>query len=185
MRIARLVRYAAVWLAVGGVCMPAQLLASNPQAPRASEDTGRQVHDVALGSGGLLVGRLLDQQGQPLADAYVAILADQQTVAQTQTDANGSFAVAGLRGGVHQINAANAVQLYRLWVPGTEPPGAERIAQIVSGPDVVRGNWDGHGGMPQRAIKFASNPFVVASVIAAAVAIPIIVHAESDAPPRS
>jgi hypothetical protein len=165
--------------------MPAHLFASEQSMPQAEADGGRPIRDAALGSGGLLVGRLLDAQGQSLPAAPVAILSDQQVIAETMTDANGAFAVAGLRGGVHQIQAGNTVQLYRLWAPGTEPPGAERFAQLVSGPDVVRGNWDGHGGIHQRAIQFASNPFVIGGVIAAAIAIPIIVHAESDSSPHS
>ena len=181
MKVARAMRHALAWFAAAGACLPAQILSANerPQLAKASEVANLPIRDVALGPDGLLTGQLLDEHLRPIADAAVTIQAKEQTIATTRTDANGAFAVAGLHGGMHQISTAETTRVYRLWSPGTAPPLAAPTAQIVSGPDVVRGQWGG-GGMLDQMKVLATNPFVVGGVIAAAVAIPVIINNTDD-----
>lgn len=158
-------------LASVGMCLPAG-------AARAAEPAAVDAHvirDVELGHGGLLIGRLLDANGRPLPKADVSLLAGGKTLAATQTDADGVFAVAKLHGGVHEIATPESVQIFRLWAPGTAPPNSPQSVDIVAGSDVVRGQYGPPPGnrFVRKAKVWATNPFVVGGVVAAAVAIPV------------
>jgi len=143
MRIARLFRHGLPWMAVAGACLPAQVSMADQSGrrPAAPQTTVFAVSDVALAQGGLLKGQLLNEQMQPVAGTEVTIVANGRTVAATTTDANGVFAVAGLRGGFHQITTAVAIENCRFWIAGTEPPRATQGIQIIASRDVVRGQW--------------------------------------------
>jgi hypothetical protein len=168
-----------VVLAVIGMLMPV--------APaRASEPAPAQMHvvrDVELGSGGLLVGRLLDSNGRPLAAAEVTIASDNKALATTRTDDQGVFAVSNLRGGVHAIATAENVQVCRLWAPGTAPPQAPKSIDMVSDSNVVRGQYGPPPGnrFIRSAKVWATNPFIVGGVVAAAIAIPVALS-DNDGP---
>jgi hypothetical protein len=174
-----------IGLAAIGLCLPLGSAAADdvrdlatPVATNAS-----LIRDVELSGGGILIGRLLDADGQPMADAAVSVLANSQVVATARTDRNGVFAVAGLRGGVHEIAAADTVQLCRLWTAGMAPPRAAKSVEIVSETGVVRGQWGpppGNGVVKQIKV-LATNPFVVGGVVAAAVAIPVALS-DDDGP---
>ena len=165
----------ALWATVG-LCLPiASVSAAEPaQTARVSERAAR-IRDVELGYGGLLVGRLLDANGRPQKNAGVSFLSDGHTLASTRTDVEGVFAVAKLRGGVREITTADDVQVCRLWANGTAPPQTPRSIDMVSGEDVVRGQWGPPPGnrLIQKAKVWATNPFVIGGVVAAAVALPI------------
>jgi hypothetical protein len=141
-----------------------------------------RVIDVELRSGGMLVGQVLDAAAQPSPGTDVSILSDSEAIASTRTDESGRFAVAGLRGGVHQVHAGDAARVCRLWTPGTAPPKSTSTVQIVTGEDVVRGQWGpppGNGFL-KKAKVWATNPFVVGGIVAAAVAIPVALHNADD-----
>lgn len=178
MRRHRFMRHFVAWLAVSGICLSAQLVVADGRTSRTAvtAEAGPPVRDVALSAEGLLTGQLLDENFTPRADAEVAIQANERTVATTRTDAHGVFAVRGLHGGIHEIQTTDAAQVYRFWAPGTAPPQAQAVARIVSGADVVRGQWGGHNPYLHQAAMLATNPFVVGGVIAAAVAIPVVIH---------
>jgi hypothetical protein len=188
MSMARPMNYTMAWLAASGLCLPAPALAADP-APRPAVTTTQAsspVSDVALGPGGLLTGQLLDANLRPAPDVSVAIQCDEQTIATTHSDANGVFAVAGLRGGIHRITTPEASQVYRFWATGTAPPRAATSAQVVSGTEIVRGQWGGHTPYLHQAAMMATNPFLVAAVVATAVAIPVVIHnVNNDHPPNS
>jgi hypothetical protein len=140
------------------------------------------VRDVALDAGGLLVGQIVDPQARPLAGAGVEIHAGGQIIARTATDENGMFAVARLRGGFHQLAAGDSVQNCRFWAEGTAPPSATTGIQLVEGSGVVRGQWGPPplaNSLVQNAKVWATNPFVVGGVIAAAVAIPVALNQDN------
>jgi len=167
-------------MAVAGLCLPL--------APAKAQETGRSVasssarpalvRDVELAYGGLLVGRMLDASGRPLAGTAVSIRTDGQTLASTRTDAEGVFAVAKLRGGVHEIATDDTVQICRLWANGTAPPRTPQSIDVVSGEEVVRGQWGPPPGnrLIQKAKVWATNPLVIGGVVAAAVALPIALN---------
>lgn len=186
MRFSRTSCYAIVGLAVAGLCLPPQwALAAGGAAQRvrvASNTT--MIRDVELNPGGLLVGRLLDASSRPVANAPVSVLAGERCIARTGTDESGVFAVIGLRGGVHQVRAANTAGLYRLWAADTAPPQAPASVELVSDESVIRGQWGpppGNGFLKQAKVM-ATNPFVIGGVIAAAVAIPLALADDDDGP---
>ncbi len=173
-------------LASIGLCLPAIPVAAQQAtvAAPAANVPAPMVRDVELKYGGLLVGRLLDPNGRPLANQEVSILAAGKVLAATRSDAEGVFAVSSLRGGVHQINTTDIAQVCRLWTNGTAPPEAPQSIEIVSGQDLVRGQYGPPPGnrMWQKAKVWATNPFVVGGIVAAAVAIPVALADDNDGP---
>jgi len=170
------------WLATVamiGVCLPSAPATAQQDAPADARD----IRDVELGQGGLLVGRLLDANGQPLREANVAILSGGKPLASMRTGADGVFAVSKLRGGVHEITTADNVQVCRLWAPGTAPPRAPKSIDVVSDGEVVRGQYGPPPGnrFVRKAKVWATNPFIVGGVVAAAVAIPVALS-DNDGP---
>jgi hypothetical protein len=173
----------ASWLAVCGMCMPTSFAFGVEAKPRSGAvDTGSRpvtvIRDVALAPGGLLVGQVLDESMKPVRGAKIAIQTNGQTAAATETDADGVFAVASLRGGVHQVVTADSIENCRLWAPGTAPPRAESHLRFVPGQDtVVRGQW----GPPQHSWKtWATNPWVIGGVVATAIAVPVVLNNIDD-----
>jgi hypothetical protein len=125
------------------------------------------VGDVALRKGGVLVGRVTTSEGVPQAGAPVSLRHHGRELAKTVTDANGVFALAGLRGGTYEVIAADTAVSLRLWVPGTAPPVATQGALLTTGDPVVRGQGPFYG------VNMLNNPWVLATLIAAAIAIPL------------
>jgi hypothetical protein len=154
----------AVLLACVGMILPQRLMA----APTASQPL---VHDVALGTNGTLTGQVVDGQGIPKTEADVTVWQNENRIAAAKTDENGNFSVAGLRSGVHQVAAGEGVSIYRFWAPNTAPPAASQQALVVSDQNVVRGNG---------VIGFLTNPWVLAGIVAAAIAIPIALNNDDD-----
>ena len=166
-------------LAGASLCLP---------ATAANAEQGVPVHapvvrDVELSDGGLLVGRLIDANGSPIVGGEVAISTGGKTLAATQTDAEGVFAVAKLRGGVHEIKTADSLQVCRLWAPSTAPPQVPKSIDLVADADVVRGQYGPPPGnrFVRKAKVWATNPFIVGGVVAAAVAIPVALS-DNDGP---
>lgn len=187
MRTARTLRQGLVWMALVGMCLPVPMaaagIADTPAAPAA--EVSAATYDIELAQDGLLTGRLVDAEMRPLAAADVAISTNGRVVANTVTDDRGVFAVAGLRSGFHQIAAGDAVRNCRFWAVGTAPPRATQGMQIVADDSVVRGQW-GPPTMTNRFIRnakvWATNPFVVGGIVAAAVAIPVALNNDDEGP---
>ena len=162
-----------------------EVLQSTAACPPAGAFT---ISDVALASGGLLTGQVRDKHHRPESGVEIRLQSGTQTIALTQTDSNGVFAVAGLHGGMHQIVTGDSVHNCRLWVSGTAPPNAVENVQIVPGSGLIRGQWGPPPGnrFLQQAKVWSTNPFVVGGVVAAAVAIPVAINnADKDDPPSS
>lgn len=166
-------------LAITGLVLPITPAA----AEQASSVEKPAVRDVELAFGGLLVGRLSDANGRPLPNAPVSLLTAGKVLAATHTDDEGVFAVAKLRGGVHEIATAEGVEVCRLWAPGTAPPGAPQSVEVVAPGEVVRGQYGPPPGnrFIKKAKVWATNPFIVGGVVAAAVAIPVALS-DDDGP---
>lgn len=160
-----LVKVTLVSCAALGCCMPPSAWAADAASQAAPAAT-----DVALLDGAVLLGQVVDPQGVPVPQVPVLLLDKGQELARTQTDATGYFAVKGLRGGTYQIVAADGRGMFRLWKPGTAPPSAEQGALVVAGQDTVRGQ------MGRGLGAFVSNPWIVAAVVGAAVAVPVAIH---------
>jgi hypothetical protein len=132
------------------------------------------VTDVALSHGGTLVGKVVDRQGAAQAGQVVRVSQQGEVVAVVETDARGEFQVADLRGGVYQIESAQGLGVYRVWAENTAPPAANDGVLIVHGDEAVRGNQSGG------VLGFLTNPWVLAAIIAAAIAIPLALDDDDD-----
>lgn len=169
-------------LAAIGLCIPAPLLAAepSPQLP--------QVVDVKLLEGGVLLGQVVDLQGIAAQEAPVAILANNQVLATSQTRSDGYFAFRNLRGGVYQLTTTDGQGVYRLWAPGSAPPSAQDGALLVAGSNTVRGQtYITNGFFPRLTggpVGFwLSHPLVIGGLVATAVAVPVILHnRDKDSP---
>jgi hypothetical protein len=179
MKLFRSLRYGLAWLAMGGTALPPSTVLGQ-EVSAGANFVPPAVHDVALAPGGVLVGQVLDETMRPVASTAVAIHVNGQAAATTATDANGVFAVAGLRGGAHQLVVGGEVENCRLWAPETAPPHAATHLRFVPGQQtVVRGQW---GPPPSHnSLKaWATNPWVIGGVVATAIAVPVILHNLDD-----
>jgi hypothetical protein len=171
MRLAKLFRGSTVTLAALGMLLPHVAFGANPVAPAppAAKSPGLiAMYDVALQKGGVLRGQVVDTQGAPAGATRVVLAQEGKVVAATQSDAAGRFEFAGVKGGVYQMATAQGGGMYRVWTPGAAPPAAHADALVIDGQQIVRGNM-GDGG----AIGFLANPWVLAAIVAAAIAIPL------------
>ena len=156
-----------VVLAVCGCCLPQSVWAATAAGRRPPTAI-----DVALAEGGTLIGQVVNPEGAALPDVPVSLWSKDQKVATAKTDATGGFAVRGLRGGVYQVVAGSGRREFRFWKPGTAPPLARQGVLVVAGGDTVRGNLPGMG-----ALRFwLSDPWIVAGVVATAVAVPVAIY---------
>lgn len=172
----RCLRTLAVSLACVGWILP-----MTPSQVRAAEHTAASparpmVHDLKLDQRNAFQGQLLNAAGQPLVDQALTLRTNGELVAQTKTDESGLFHFGDLRGGVYQIGIADAVVTCRVWTANAAPPAAKEQMLIVAGSEeIVRGQ------QPIGAIF--TNPLVIGVVVAAAIAVPLVVHNNSDEKP--
>jgi len=166
MKGATLIQQLAVCLAVVGFCIPQIAFATTPQANLASVMT-----DVQLRDGGVLLGQVVTPENAPVAGVDVLLRSGTQEVGMSKTDNNGYFAFSGLQTGVYQVATTESQATYRVWTEGTAPPGAPTGALIVNGHRMVRGQ----NGM-QAVRNFFTNPWVIAGIIATAIAVPVAIH---------
>ncbi|MFV2068708.1 MAG: carboxypeptidase-like regulatory domain-containing protein [Pirellulales bacterium] len=139
------------------------------------------IADIELHERGTLVGHLADPTGNPLAGQQVLILKNQVQIGAATTDSRGRFAVSNLRGGVYEVSSAGTSRLLRVWVTGTAPPIAQTEALLVIERTIVRGQSDRRRGAVTR---FLHNPWVLATLVGAAIAIPIGISInDKDLPP--
>ncbi|MBN2023887.1 MAG: hypothetical protein JW809_13980 [Pirellulales bacterium] len=115
-----------------------------------------------------------------MADVPVVLRHQNRDVAMPKTDAKGYFAAKGLRAGVYQMAASEGRGTYRLWAPGTAPPTAHQGALIVNHGPLARAQYGG-GGLK----AMFANPWIVAGVVATAVAVPVAVHNSQRSSPVS
>ena len=174
-----IVRRVLVSLAVVGVCLPNAVLAAGVSA-----NATPPAVDVALSSGGLLMGQVVDPQGVAAAKVPVSLRERDREIATAVTDNRGYFSVGNLRGGVYQIVAPGGHGTYRLWAPGTAPPAAQQGALVMAGQDLVRGQCYKGGSLPCcGALGFwLSNPWVLAGVAATAITVPVVIHNAKGGP---
>jgi len=164
------------------------LLAGTPlQAARygadstpANHDSPREpaVVDVELDAAGSLHGAVIALEGVPVAHAAVAIRCGGREVKRTRTDALGYFFVKGLRGGTYMVTAGGCQKLYRIWLAQTAPPKTSRLALVIVGGDVVRGQ------MPLEGFC-GCDASIIAAMVGAMVAIPVAVHQSRQNAPTS
>ena len=173
------IRDFSVAVACFGMLIPQAALAAAPNGPASPAGQGGTrvqssvIRDIALRPGGVLVGQIVTVEGTAQAKAPVSLQQNGKELVRTVTDANGLYAIKGLRGGVYHVVSRQTVETYRLWSPDTAPPAAKDAALMVEGNGVVRGQL--FGGI-------LANPWVLTAVIATAIAVPIAISNKSNGP---
>lgn len=143
---------------------------------RAAGPAAVRVRDVALQTAGVLQGQVVDTRGTPQAGAHVAAVRDGQTLGVAETDAAGHFALANMPGGVYELQTASNTDVYRLWAPHTAPPAAQESVLLVNDENIALGQH--HQG--RSSLGWLANPWVLAGIVAAAIAIPLALSNRDD-----
>lgn len=145
------------------------------------------VEDVVIDEEGVLVGKVSTESGRPLPAKEVEVMFAGGVIAATQTDASGTFRVAGLREGVHEIRAGSTTESYRLWTKEAAPPQVRQVAHVSccdDCPPQQRKPNPPRRGPLKRA--FACYPIattaLVGAGIGAAIAIPIATSQKPASP---
>ena len=165
----RVLVFGLAWLAVVGLVMPVSVVCA--AGPLVSP--GVLVSDVALAAGGVLRGQVSSPQGRGLSGMHVSVSAGVRDLGSTVTDADGRFEFRGLKGGVLTVTAGQSRTTVRAWTAAAAPPAAKGDVLLVAGQSQVLGQWGGFK-------KVITNPWVIAGVVAAAVAIPVAIHNSND-----
>lgn len=129
--------------------------------------------DVALDRNRSLSGEVRNEQGQLQVDTDVVLWRGSEMLQRTRTNESGKFQFTELRGGEYRIATPDATIACRAWVATLAPPNARESLLVVGNMYSVRG---------QRPINevFCFNPFLMGTIVAAAIAIPIAVHDSGD-----
>ncbi len=135
MKVMKFLRGAALALATAGMLAPQAAMAAAPV-----ESAQPILTDVALQSGGILLGQVVDKQGIPQANSEVLVSHEGIEIARVRTDDEGQFRVSGLRGGVHGVQTAEGANAYRFWAPETAPPAATSRVLFVNDGVTQRGH---------------------------------------------
>jgi hypothetical protein len=131
------------------------------------------IADLQLQEGGVLVGQLVTPQNSAITGAEVGLRNGPQRLFATKTNEGGYFAFGGLRNGVYQVETPKGPLSYRVWTKQTAPPAAQPGALIVVGDKAVLGQQTVPGGP---VVRFLTNPWVIAAMVATAVAVPVAIH---------
>lgn len=126
---------------LGAICVA--IVSAQTNAAEPGKKIPFKVADVSLAKEGLLVGRVLTSTGTAQAGSDVVLRYNGRTVARTRTDAQGRYAIKGVRGGIHEVLTPKGRQVVRLWSPQTAPPIARPEAVLVNSGQVVRGQIAG------------------------------------------
>jgi hypothetical protein len=171
------------WLAVAGLMASPALAggSANSAAPIGGAAAPgpvvtSRIQDVALGAGGSLNGQVVTTAGAAANGQQVLVRHASLGTVALQAESDGRFAATGLRGGVYQIAAGDAVKVVRLWAPGTAPPTATSEVLVVADGDVLRGQAAVQGPI----MNFISNPWVIGGVVATAIAVPVALSNEKE-----
>ncbi len=180
MKLAKLVRSAAVVLACWNFVVPLRLIQA-AVSPSSSDTLSVQkdLAHIALGANGRLSGQLVDPQGKPLHAHPVSVYQAQnpqpnaEPIADVKTDAKGRFVIEGLKSGAYIVVADESVTVCRCWNANVAPPVAKPQVLMVTDGQIQRGQH------PIGEMLFA-NPIILILLIVAAIAIPVAIHNSQD-----
>jgi hypothetical protein len=141
-------------------------------AVRSATANSPAIHDVALHKGGVLLGELVDAQGNGAAKIEVQLMQHGAPLRQGRTDESGQFLFDGLPGGIYQIVTPTNAAVIRAWSPSTAPPAARPHVMLVVHQSTIR-TQNSHPANLSRHV-------VLGLVIAAAVAVPIAIATDED-----
>lgn len=127
-----------------------------------------RIVDLELTVANEISGTIWDANGAPRVGIPVAIRDANASIGQAETNAQGEFRIVVPRGGTYQVVAGDEMAHVRGWAQGMAPPSA--VQQIFfQGDGVIRGQvgptcWG------------LNNPWVLAGITIAAIAIPIAIY---------
>jgi hypothetical protein len=156
--------WCATWLSLLGMLIAPPLAADEP--PAAATLNGIPIVDVALDARQCLRGQVVAADGVPLSDATLTLRRNGELVQESAADDLGQFQIQVPRGGVYELVAQGESTYLRVWTAKAAPPGCAQQLIVVRG-DVLRGQ---SGRIPYTQV----NPWLVAGVVAVAVAIPVV-----------
>ncbi len=156
-----------------GLCLA--MLTSPAFAQTQRTQTHRSVpaikaRDVSLQSAGVVRGVALNTAAKPIANATVLIQYGPHVVARTKTNADGSFAIRGLRAGVHTVSVGSRSETFRFWTAAAAPPSALKTLAVNGDSGAVRG----------QQIPPIGAPIVCTAIVAGLVGGLIGYHANDD-----
>ena len=165
MQRARYLIHTAFFLAVVGFVLPP----IGVTTARGNPPSRANVFEIALGKQNELRGQLANREGQPVEAAVVVLIRDGKAQVSTVSDQYGRFSFRLRQGGTYQLVSGDTVVGLRAWTHNAAPPNCQSEVLMVYG-QVARGQ---QGGLPPAGLL---NPWFVAGVVAAAVAVPVLMH---------
>jgi hypothetical protein len=97
----------------------------NPTANhRTAPAPATSVTDIALDDSGVLSGRFVDVDDQPIDGALVQLFDNGRPIARTTTNAKGSFEILNVSTGSYRLTCGSAAGRVRCWSPDAAPPSA-------------------------------------------------------------
>jgi hypothetical protein len=161
-------RKASLFIACVGMLLPINTSKASDQAGDATTEAvaapapAPVVSDVALQSGNVLQGQVVDSQGRPVAGAPISLIDRQKEVAKATTAADGTFQVSGVRGGVYRVVTLQGDGTYRAWPQEAAPPSAKPkivLTQNSTGPGPI--------------VRVLTSPLAICAIVATAIAVPV------------
>jgi hypothetical protein len=152
-------------VALVGILFTPSVSASEP-ARLTPQSAAAAITDVALDQQMQLSGQVVTPTGEPVPAASLRLSQRDAQPLRADADDAGHFRLRLEQGGVYQLAMGQQVVHLRVWTHAAAPPDCPRQLVLVAG-DVVRGQ---SGKIPCTQI----NPWLVAGVVAAAVAIPVV-----------
>ena len=125
-------------LALVGITIPTQAFAGEQTIKSAAS-----VADVVLSASGELHGQVVQSSGRPVKNAVVQVSHKGSIIAEVKTDAEGRYAVKGVRTGLHTVKSSKSRQLCRFWTKHTAPAAARKSLVMSADSQVVRGQMLG------------------------------------------
>lgn len=137
------------------------------------------VFDVGLHKNNTLLGQLVNTQGIPQAKQKISLIQKNRVLVNATTDKNGYFAFSKVAAGTYSVAAPKAQGICRVWAPKTAPPAAQPALLLIDGKGAVR-------AQEGPIAYWIGKPWVVAGLVATAVAIPVAIHNhQNDKKPTS
>lgn len=121
--------------------------------------------DVELTGDGTLYGQIYTSEGRVVENAPIELRYQGTTVARATTGANGSFAIAGVRGGAHDLSVGSTTTSVRLWKNGTAPVGSVESLVFAGDENVIRGQAYDESGNPCNTCPPPSSGFGLIDVV--------------------
>lgn len=133
-------------ITVGALCValaggPAVATESQSATTRPAKKQTVIAKDIALQGGGLLKGYSLNTQMKPVAGATVLVQYQGHVIARTKSAKDGSFAVQGLRNGLHTVSVGSKQNTVRFWTAKAAPPKASRVLAVNGEERIMRGQY--------------------------------------------